>query len=356
MSQLKLTERQAKLLIVDFSKEIVSSLVVADPLVSVCFLAYNQVPFIERALDSVLMQDANFAFEVVIGDDASTDGSSEVINRYQRKYPEKIRILRSIENLGKYTGNGRLNFIRNLRACRGKYIAILDGDDYWADSAKLQKQIEHLEKHPHYAGSCHDVAIVDDVGNKLSLPDVFVDYGDKVDLCFNDIVTSKTPFHTASFVFREDVIECLPDWFLNAPYGDRPLMYLTAERGQIRRIPEVLSAYRKHQGGLTQKSSGLAYTLIFLRFNYMLKRYFAPQADSEFNEMLRPREKSVIGYVSGSGRFTKYVSATAFFTRHLRFIALGSLQLRLLRVGYTKGRNMVGRFIPSKMKDRLSSR
>ena len=72
--------------------------------------------------------------------------------------------------------------------------------------------------------------------------------------------------------------------------------------------------------------------------------------------MLRPREKSVIGYVSGSGRFTKYVSATAFFTRHLRFIALGSLQLRLVRVGYTKGRNMVGRFIPSKMKDRLSSR
>jgi glycosyltransferase involved in cell wall biosynthesis len=354
MSQLKLTQKQAKLLIADFSKEVVSPLIVADPLVSVCLQIHNHSEFIDEALENVLIQDINFPFEVVIGDDASTDGSSEIIDHYQREYPEKIKILRSTENLGKYTANGRLNFIRSLRACRGKYIAILDGDDYWTDPFKLQKQIEHLEKHPDCAGSCHDVIIVDNAGNKISLPGVFVNYGNKVDLNFKDIVSSKTPFHTSSFVFRREVIERLPIWFLNAPYGDRPLMYLAAERGQIRRIPEMLSAYRKHPGGLTQKSSGLAYTMNFLSFNYMLKRYFSPQGASEFNEMLRPREKSFIGCVSGGGRFTDYVTGTAFFMRHLRFSALGSLQLRLLRVGYTKGRNIVGRFIPSKIKDRLS--
>ena len=340
----------AEQLIAKHTEEISSEGSKLDCVVSVSLLVYNHDEFIEQALESILTQDTNFPFEIVIGDDASTDGTSEIINRHQREYPDKIKILRSTENLGKHTGNGRLNFLRNLRACRGKYIAMLEGDDCWTDSAKLQKQIEHLERHSDCAGSCHDVAIVDDVGNKLSLPDVFVDYGDKVDLCFNDIVTSKTPIHTASFVFREDVIECLPDWFLNAPYGDRPLMYLTAERGQIRRIPEVLSAYRKHQGGLTQKSSGLAYALIFLRFNYILNRYFAPQGAAEFDEMLRLREKNIIGCVAGSSCFKEYVTVTAFFTRHLRFRALSIIHLRLLRARYLQVRHLIGKFIPRKFR------
>ena len=122
-----------------------SSKLVAEPLVSVCLHTYNHADFIQEAIDSVLMQETNFSFEVIIGDDASTDGTSEIIDRYHREYPSKIKVLRSNENLGKYTGNGRLNLIRELRACRGKYIALLEGDDYWLNPLKLQKQVDCIE-------------------------------------------------------------------------------------------------------------------------------------------------------------------------------------------------------------------
>ncbi|MDB4054740.1 glycosyltransferase [Akkermansiaceae bacterium] len=345
-----LTWGKANQLISANTEEVSSVDFVAAPLVSVCFLTYNHVSFIEKALDGVLMQDVNFAFEVIIGDDASTDGSSEIIDRYQRKHLEKIKILRSTENLGVYTGSGRLNLLRNLSACRGGYITILEGDDYWTDPFKLQKQIEYLKRHPDCAGSCHDVTIVDGAGSKRSLPDIFVDYEDKVDLNFNDMVSSKTPFHTSSFVFRREVIECLPSWFLNAPYGDRPLFFLAAEIGRIRRIPEVMGAYRKHEDGRSLGHFGIKYTMNFLRFNYILKRYFAPQGAAEFDEMLRLREKNIIGCVAGSSCFKEYVTVTAFFTRHLRFRALSIIHLRLLRARYLQVRHLIGKFIPRKFR------
>lgn len=324
------------------------------PLVSISCITYNQAKYIRQCLDGFLMQETKFPFEILIHDDASTDGTEEIIKEYHALHPSIIKPLYEAEN--QWVKGRKGSAVFNFPRAKGKYIALCEGDDYWTSPSKLQQQISFLEKHPDFAGSCSDTHIVDAAGNKISLPDVFVDYGEKVDLNFNDVVTSQTPFHTASFVFRREVIDHLPAWFLNAPYADRPLIYLTAKMGEIRRIPEMLSAYRKHPGGVTQNSSGLAYTLIFLRFNYMLKRYFAPQGAAEFNEMLRLREKNIIGCVAGSICFKEYVTVTAFFTQHLRFIALGSLLLRLLRVGFTKGRNMVGRFIPSKMKDRLSSR
>jgi len=317
-------------------------------LVSISCITYNHAKYIRQCLDGFLMQETKFPFEILIHDDASTDGTEEIIKEYHALHPSIIKPLYEKEN--QWVKGRKGSAVFNFPRAKGKYIALCEGDDYWTDPFKLQKQIEHLEKHPDYAGSCHDVAIVDDVGNKLSLPDVFVDYGDKVDLCFNDIVTSKTPFHTASFVFREDVIKCLPDWFLNAPYADRPLMYLTTKMGKIRRIPEVMGAYRKHEGGLTQASFGIKYTMNFLRFNYILKRYFAPQGAAGFDEILRLREKNIIGCVAGSSCFKEYLTVTAFFTRHLRFRALSSIHLRLLRARYLQVRHLIGKFIPRKFR------
>ena len=142
----RLAWKHAEKAIRENTEEISSEDFVNEPVVSVCMITYNHADFIDQALESVLQQQVDFSFGIVIGDDASTDDTLEIIKRYQSKYPDKIEILQSTKNLG-----GRINFIRTLQACRGKYIALLEGDDYWNDPLKMQKQVDFLESHPQCA-------------------------------------------------------------------------------------------------------------------------------------------------------------------------------------------------------------
>jgi glycosyltransferase involved in cell wall biosynthesis len=111
------------------------------PLVSVCVITYNHKPYIAQALDSILSQKTNFDFEIVIGEDVSTDNTLAICQDYAKRYPQIIRVLDTTQNLGVVP-----NFIRTANACRGKYMAVLEGDDYWIDELKLQKQADILEK------------------------------------------------------------------------------------------------------------------------------------------------------------------------------------------------------------------
>src|SRR5438132_1427938 len=107
--------------------------------VSVLVMTYNHASFIEQALDSVLMQQASFEYEVVISEDRSTDGTREIVIGYQERFPEKVRLLLSPSNL-----NSNRVVSRGIRACRSEFVALLDGDDYWTDPAKLQLQVDFL--------------------------------------------------------------------------------------------------------------------------------------------------------------------------------------------------------------------
>ncbi len=113
------------------------------PLVSVNMITYNHAPYIAQAIEGVLQQKTNFAFELVIGEDCSTDRTREVVFEYQKKYPDIIRVITSEQNVG-----ARKNSYRTEKACRGKYIAFCDGDDYWHNPYKMQKQVDYLESHP----------------------------------------------------------------------------------------------------------------------------------------------------------------------------------------------------------------
>ncbi|MDP4270053.1 MAG: glycosyltransferase family 2 protein [Bacteroidota bacterium] len=113
------------------------------PLLSVLLVTYNHEAFIRRALDGALMQKTGFPFEIVIGEDASTDNTRAICEEYNRKYPDQIRLINSAENVGL-----NQNFIRTLEVCRGKYVAYLEGDDWWITDDKLRKQVEILETQP----------------------------------------------------------------------------------------------------------------------------------------------------------------------------------------------------------------
>ena len=111
-----------------------------QPKVSVLMITYNHEPFIAEAIESVLMQQTAFDFELVIGEDCSTDNTRDVVNAYATKLPETIKPLLHARNLGMLR-----NFATVYHACQGQYIAILEGDDYWTDSCKLQKQVMHMD-------------------------------------------------------------------------------------------------------------------------------------------------------------------------------------------------------------------
>jgi glycosyltransferase involved in cell wall biosynthesis len=252
MSQSKLTRKQAEQLISEYTEEISSPSLVADPVVSVCFHTYNHADFIIEALDSVLMQKADFPFEIVIGDDASTDGASEIIDRYQRETPDKIKILRSTENLGKYTGNGRLNLIRSLRACRGRYTAILEGDDYWTDPLKLQKQVDLLNKHPEHVACFHPVETTNDTG--ADFPLVYPPANMQHDIRLADLLLANC-CQTCSVMFRAKLIQPYSAWMLNTAPADWAIYLHLTQYGTIAYMPEQMANYRIHAGGVWSQSS-----------------------------------------------------------------------------------------------------
>ena len=132
------------------------------PLVSVCIQTYQQNNYIKECLDAVISQKTNFRFEIILGEDESNDGTREICIEYGNKHPDKIRLfLRSRKDVifidGKPTG--RYNFIENLKASKGKYIALCEGDDYWTDPYKLQKQVDFLENNSDHVACCHNAKI-----------------------------------------------------------------------------------------------------------------------------------------------------------------------------------------------------
>lgn len=122
---------------------------VPEPLVTIRTSTYNHGPYIRQCIEGVLMQKTNFPFELIIGEDYSTDETRDIVFEYAKKYPDIIRVITADYNVGS-KANGR----RCIRACRGKYIAICEGDDYWIDPYKLQKQVDFLELHPSYSLVC----------------------------------------------------------------------------------------------------------------------------------------------------------------------------------------------------------
>ena len=119
------------------------------PLVSVCMTTYNHEPYIAEAIESVLAQQTSFGVELVVGEDCSTDRTAAICREYAAKYPDRIRLVTSPENVG-----WRANYRRTFEACRGKYVAYLDGDDWWCDPRKLQMQADLMESDPG-CGMCY---------------------------------------------------------------------------------------------------------------------------------------------------------------------------------------------------------
>ncbi|MBU3822745.1 glycosyltransferase [Flavobacteriaceae bacterium XHP0103] len=219
-----------------------------NPLVSVCVQTYQHVNYIKQCLDGILMQQTTFPFEIILGEDESSDGTRAICIDYANKYPDKIRLfLRSRKDVIYINGNptGRYNLIENLKACRGKYIAMCEGDDYWTDPLKLQKQVDFLEANPDYAICFHKVQLLTE-GVLSEANDVTISRYNKIKVfpvTLNDLLQQGNFIHTPSVMFRNQVFD-FPFEYWYSPIGDYFLYVILANKGYIKRLDDVMAVYR----------------------------------------------------------------------------------------------------------------
>jgi glycosyltransferase involved in cell wall biosynthesis len=207
------------------------------PLVSISCLVYNHAAFLDDAFKGFLKQKTNFKFEVIIHDDASNDGSREIIDSYTKKYPDIF--FPFIQRTNQYSQGIRgISERYNFPRCRGKYIAMCEGDDYWRDENKLQTQVDFLERHAEYSMSCHQALVIDNSNLRDSL---FNSIKKDTEITFDELLFKNT-IPTASIVFRNTSIH-LPT---HIETGDWILCLYLARQGKIHFSTSVMSVYRKH--------------------------------------------------------------------------------------------------------------
>ncbi|HCR53064.1 MAG TPA: hypothetical protein DIW27_01515 [Cytophagales bacterium] len=223
-----------------------------DPfLVSVCVITYNHEKYIRQALESILAQTTSFPIEILIGEDCSTDGTRKIILEFEKRYPERIRAILSKVNMG-----ANRNLIRTLEDCKGKYIAVLEGDDYWLSPLKLQKQVDFLESHPECTICFHPVEVFfQEIGMKRG---VWPDYNvDEITTLTDLIKNNYIP--TCSVMYRNIQINKIPDMYYDLKSGDWPLHVMYAQLGNIGYLADVMALYRYHSTG------------VFSRLNFVQK-------------------------------------------------------------------------------------
>lgn len=220
-----------------------------EPLVSVIMPTYNHAAYISRALKSVLDQEAGFPVEILVGNDASTDETGIIIDEFVTRHPDRVRVFHAHSNQGAHA-----NFSNLYAAARGRYVAWIEGDDYWTDPAKLRVQVDYLESHPEVVLSFHPVAIVDESGAVVCEATNQSD----PELSSLDRITRFNYVHTVSVLFRNRAVTALPDWMSSLPLGDWPLFILLAEHGKLALQRRTMAVYWRHAGGVWSSRSELS--------------------------------------------------------------------------------------------------
>ncbi|WP_169791162.1 glycosyltransferase family 2 protein [Rubellimicrobium mesophilum] len=220
------------------------------PKTSVVVVTYNHAAFIDQALESVLGQRTDHDFEVIISEDASTDGTHEIVKRWQERFPSVVRLLLSEKNL-----RSNETVRRGFHAARGKYVSLLDGDDCWSSPDKLARQAAVLDADPSLSLCFHN-AVVSTGTTRFG--GLWTDPSLKARLGLADLWEGN-PFATCGSMFRRACVPRIPDWYcqVGGMITDWPLYVLFAEKGDIAFLPEAMGVYRLHPGGAFSPKSDL---------------------------------------------------------------------------------------------------
>lgn len=200
-------------------------------------ITYNHEAYIEKALIGVLNQQTKFSYVLIIAEDCSTDHTRIMCEKYEKAYPSAAKLLDSSENHGM-----QKNFMRAFAECTGKYIALCEGDDYWTDPYKLQKQVDFLEANPDYAICFHPVVVKDE--NSGEMIEDYLTHEVPNTTTIENLACLGNYMHTPSVVFRNR--GSLPSYFNQLAAGDYPLHLYNAEQGKIFKMTDIMAVYRVH--------------------------------------------------------------------------------------------------------------
>ena len=219
-------------------------------LVSVCCTIYNHKPYVRQCLDGFIMQKTKFPIEILIHDDASTDGTQDVIREYEEKYPDIIKPIYQKEN--QYSKGVPISLTYNWSRAKGKYIATCEGDDYWTDPYKLQKQVDFLESHPDYVMCSHRF------NQYIQEKGLLEEEQDKdfkgADYDLKNLIGGKWLTQTLTVMYRRSAL----DLKRYAAYGmsmDMVLLYELLRNGKGYCFPDIMAVYRVHKGGVWSEVS-----------------------------------------------------------------------------------------------------
>ena len=212
--------------------------------VSICLFTYNYERYLEQALESILLQKVNFKIEVVLGDDYSTDKTRDIAIKYQQRHPDIFILSFNSKNIG-----GTKNWIKTINQCSGKYIALLDGDDYFTDCLKLQKQYDQLENNSNLVLSFHSV---EEKYDNVNGNDTIIEFEESY-YKLKDIFQKGWFIRTGSTFFRNGIIpKTPPEWVYDFPYRYDTIIHVyLGLYGDFGNIKQSMSVWRKHQKGMS---------------------------------------------------------------------------------------------------------
>lgn len=232
-----------------------------QPMVSIALITYNQEQYIDECIQGALTQKVDFPIEIAVGDDCSKDGTSAKLEAYARQHPNLVKYNKRTANLGMHK-----NWVETIKECTGKYIALLEGDDFWSDPEKLSKQVALMEANPD-AALCFTNAWIKNETN-LVADDVYVMHrlSHRTEFTLEEFLESN-PIPTCTTLYRNGLFKEFPPEFYESPYADWILHLLNARHGRILYLSDITSNYRYHAGGVFGQSNEVA------RINRMMKCY-----------------------------------------------------------------------------------
>ena len=235
--------------------------------VSISCITYNHAPYIRQCLDGFMMQHTNFAFEVLIHDDASTDGTTEIIKEYETRYPDVIKPIYEEEN--QWVKGRRGSAVFNFPRARGKYIALCEGDDYWTDPLKLQKQVDFLESNINCSLCFHRVKVMYD--NNIDGKDCFAPI--EPGICTLDYMLENWVIPTCSVIFLRDIINRIPQ-NPKFKYSDNVLFLTCFSVGEVCCVDGVMGVYHRHDNGWTMDKNPMELMKMqYVHFHALLESF-----------------------------------------------------------------------------------
>lgn len=329
--------------------EIISSWIDKEDIkVSILCSAYNHESFIADAITGFLMQETDFAFEVIIHDDASTDNTANIIKGYHKKYPNIIKPIYQTEN--QYSKGKFKPSLYMQKVVKGQFMALCEGDDYWISADKLQQQLDLCEKDTSISFVGHSALTLSVRTARFSSVAVWDQRNYISNLHY--ILSEERAYGqfspTASYFIKKDVFDNLPDWFVDAPGGDEFLEYFSALQGKMVNLPNVMSVYRIENANAW---TGYLDNSVDFRVQFFLRRILVLNL---FKVMIGAQEKKLVDrIISEMYEGLLYDKGKQKITSGIKFFFLSVFYAKRIRLSMLKKLAII--FIPKLLKDKLKA-